>query len=367
MIRKLQITFITLTLFGFALPIVRFNRRGVVSEKENRTLAALPLLVCDGHLNRTLFSEYSAYFDDRFGGRQKLVLLNKFVNDKLNPNGFAVSDLAFEGENGWYFYINQYDGNNLLDFFKQNLFSDEQRTDFKKRVVAASTWCAEQGIPCIFLICPNKHSIYSEYYRFKRPDGITRSDQITEVFEDLGVPYLFPRDFLLEKKAEFEFPLYYETDTHWNPQGAYLAFTLLQEKIQTVFPNVSFPQIEYKTEVESSMTAGDILPMLNVTEAKSTQPKLSPVGQENTDFYKYLKNEGRNGVHTKGANESLPRALIFRDSFFTALEPFVSPLFSESKYEWKRFAETDKELVIQYKPDIIIFEAVERSAPNIVH
>lgn len=366
MIRKLQILFIALTLLGFTLPIVRFNKSGTVSEKENRTLATRPPLICDGHLNGKLFGQYSAYFDDRLGGRQRLISLNKLVDDSLNPNGFAVSSRAFEGKNGWYFYIDQCDGNNLLDFFKQNLFSDGQCADFKKRVVTTVAWCAEQRIPCIFLICPNKHSVYSEYYRFERPDGITRADQIAEVFEELGVPYLFPRDFLLARKTEFDFPLYYETDTHWNSQGAYLAFTLLREKIQAVFPDVSFPQIEYKTEVENSMTAGDILPMLSVKEAKSTQPKLSPVGHKNTDFYTYIKNEGTNGVHTKGADASFPRALIFRDSFFSALEPFVSPLFSEAKYVWKQFDEQDKEMILQYKPDIIIFESVERAASTIV-
>ena len=86
-----------------------------------------------------------------------------------------------------------------------------------------------------------------------------------------------------------------------------------------------------------------------------------------TEIENYLKNEGTNGVHTKGTNENLPRALIFRDSFFYALEPFISPMFSEAEYKWKQFNESDKEYILKYKPDIIIFEAVERYAPNIVN
>ena len=109
------------------------------------------------------------------------------------------------------------------------------------------------------------------------------------------------------------------------------------------------------------MTSGDLLPMLGISESKSSCPTLSPIGKKNSDFYEYLKNEGRAGVHTKGTNENLPRALIFRDSFFSMLEPFTSPLFSESEYIWRNFRDSEKETILKYKPDILIFEIVERN------
>ena len=360
--KKLQILFIITTLVGFSLPIIRFNKTGTVSEKENRTLSLRPPLVRDGYLNKNAFAEYSAYFDDRFGGRQRLIALNS----KLKFDVFKAAifnENAIRGKGDWWFY--RLDGNHD-DFYKRNLMSDEQLADFKNRIEKTAAWCKEQNIPCIFLICPNKHSVYEEYYRFKRPSGMTRADQMTAILDKLGVPYLFPRDYLISKKAEYDFPLYYETDTHWNPQGAYLAFTLLREKIAEIFPNVDFPRIAYETNIDHSMTAGDILPMLGVEKSKSTRPTLTPIGHGQSDFYAYLKNEGTKGVHTKGTDSTLPRALIFRDSFFSSLEPFVSPLFSETEYHWKQFRAEDKEYVLEYKPDIIIFESVERYSPNIV-
>ena len=104
--------------------------------------------------------------------------------------------------------------------------------------------------------------------------------------------------------------------------------------------------------------------MLGIEEQNNTQIKTLPIGHNN--YYTYIKNDGMDGIHTQGAGKNLPRALIYHDSFFTALEPFVSPLFSEAEYIWKQFREEDKEYVLQYKPDIIIFEAVERYAPTIV-
>lgn len=209
--RILQVTFIFMTLVGFALPVLRFNRSDTVSEKENRVLAPRPPLLHDGYLNDTLFSQYSAYFDDRFGGRQRLILLNSAVNNMLGASTVVANDKALKGKGGWYFYIAD---DNLSDFYKRNLFTEEQYADFKRRVASTAAWCAEQGIPCIFLVCPNKHSVYSEHYLFERPAGITRADQITAAFEECGVPYLFPRDFLLSKKADYDVPLYHECGTH---------------------------------------------------------------------------------------------------------------------------------------------------------
>ena len=148
--------------------------------------------------------------------------------------------------------------------------------------------------------------------------------------------------------------------------GAYLSFKELKEKLHSFFKDTSFPNINYKTDIRYFMNWGDLLSMLNLNNLKCTYVSLSPIDLKN-DYYIYLKNEGPKGVHTRGEDASLPRALVFRDSFFSALEPFVSPLFSETEYKWKFFNESDKEYVLQYKPDIIIFECCERYFPLIVN
>ena len=111
------------------------------------------------------------------------------------------------------------------------------------------------------------------------------------------------------------------------------------------------------------MTEGDILAMLHLDEARSTQPRLTPAAHEAGELYTYLKNEEAKGVITEGRDRTLPRALVFRDSFFDILEPFVSPLFSHTEYIWKNFGDEDKAYVLEYRPDILIFERVERAAP----
>lgn len=355
-----------------ALPLLRFNRTGTVSRTENRNLAREPCLITDGRVNKNLFREYSTYLEDRFGGRKQLILLNRkldlLLHRKVYPN-------AFEGKDGWCFFLNR--GSNYADFFKRNLMDKGEIEGFKNDVSNVVAWCNANGMQCIFLICPNKHNIYPEKYCATQPEGISRADQMCTVFEELGTNYIFPRDFLLAQKSKYDFPLYYETDTHWNAQGAYLASLLLKEKIKALFPTVEFPDIEYSTTIEYGHI-GDINGMMaGRNDLTSTYPVMKPIGHEQGEYYTYLEKNRPSPlvpdsamtnvydfIHTQSPDSTLPRAIVFRDSFFGALEPFVSPLFAETEYIWTCFGDQWKEHVLDYKPDIIIFEKVERAGPT---
>ena len=105
--------------------------------------------------------------------------------------------------------------------------------------------------------------------------------------------------------------------------------------------------------------------MLGIKKSKSTQIVAKPKNSEFSDYFEYIKNEGTGGVITKGKNENLPRAIVFRDSFFSALTPYFSTMFSSVEYNWRRMNEGDKKSILENKPDLIVFENVERYAVGI--
>ena len=359
---KAQTAFAAAFIAALFLPPLLLDRTSVVSQKENRNLAQKPAIIKDGGMNREYFSQFDAWLSDRFGLREPLVALDSVVKNRLESK-YALTDRALEGKDGWIFYVLD---NNIADFCKINLFDEATLSRIEDNVRETIEWCAEHGIKVLYFIAPNKHSVYSEYYPFDRPEGITRADQIVAAISAGGADCFFPRDLLLEKKDSAPFRLYFKTDTHWNPLGAYYAYEVLRGKIDALFPEVQFPQITYRTEIQEGAYRGDLIPMLNKPGMEESEYiQVTPDGAEFMDFYEYIKNEGVNGVHTRNTNSTLPRALVFRDSFFSALEPFVSPLFSEVEYVWKVFTEADKERILEYKPDIVIFEHVERYAPNL--
>jgi len=61
---------------------------------------------------------------------------------------------------------------------------------------------------------------------------------------------------------------------------------------------------------------------------------------------------------TEVPDPSLPRAVIFRDSFASRLVPFLSEHFSRAVYVWQN--DFDANVVIAEHPDVVIQEIVGR-------
>ena len=263
------------------------------------------------------------------------------------------------GKNNWLFYSHPDDGNNIVDFFKMNLFTETALNQIITNIDRRRQWCENNNIKFIFLIAPNKHNVYPEYYPFERPKGITRTEQIMAALpEHLKDTVIYPLDSLLQHKGG-QTPLYFETGTHWNMAGAYLAYKIVFDRMQQMFSQTNFPKIDFVTEIIYD-DSDSIAYMSGFSSyRKTTTPVMCPVeGWEH--YYRYIKNEGADGVVIENTNPSLPRAIIFRDSFFMALEPFTSTLFSSAEYHWRLFTKQETQAILQNKPNIIIWEVVER-------
>ena len=83
---------------------------------------------------------------------------------------------------------------------------------------------------------------------------------------------------------------------------------------------------------------------------------IEPAGAAPTD------EEGR--LVTEIDDPSLPRAVIFRDSFTSRLVPFLSEHFSRAVYLWQN--DFDAAVVTQEHPDVVIQEIVGRHLYNFI-
>lgn len=355
-----------------SLPPVMFNWKDAVSTAENRTLAVLPSLCKDGKANKDFFRGCDTFIGDRCGMRKSLSsMIGVFdLFSMLSSNKKVIV-----GKDDWLFYT---DGeNNLSDFLKINLLTDKQLAKSISVLEDRKHWCDEQGIKFLVVICPNKHTIYEEYYPFPRPAGITRAQQLTRALRYTDVDFVFPREQLLEAKAQYPAPLYYKTDTHWNNLGAMIASRTVIDKIHGLFPDASFPHLEYTFTFEAihpvfitgPIQRYDMPGMLGLkTYGIDYEITIKPKGGEWSDYYTYKSFKdriGQEGIITKGVNPALPKAVIIRDSYTMALEPFLSAQFSKADYRWKKFDNDEKEKLLADKPDIVIFEWVERYTGNL--
>jgi hypothetical protein len=365
--KKLNILFINCFLLIISLPFFFMDRKNTISKHENRNLAAFPhFFTSDGRFDRPIIGNFPQavdnYINDRFGFRSMFVSLA----NSLNKSTKKINGSVIIGKDGWLFYSSASD--NIRDFFKINLFTEPEVRLFIDHIIKRYEWCKDNGIEFVFLIAPNKHNVYPEYYPFERPKGITRTGQIMAALpEHLKDVVVYPLDYLLQNKTG-ELPLYFETDTHWNMAGAYCAFEVLSYRVKQLFPENHFPAPDFVTDVRyDSPGGGDIPPMSGFASyGKRTVPGMRPVNGWESYFH-YTKNEGVNGIIVNNNDQSLPKAIVFRDSFFNALQPFTSTLFSSTEYKklWQWFNEQEKEYILENKPDIIIWEIVERSIAGI--
>jgi hypothetical protein len=213
----------------------------------------------------------------------------------------------------------------------------------------------EQGITFLFVIAPNKETIYPEFLpdEINTTDNPTWADQIITGLEGKNVSVLDLRQPLIAEKSIH--PVYFKTDTHWNPVGAHLAYQQILKALQPDFPNLlphPITDFDQVTETSSGDLAGLIHLRGEITEpftalhARFDKPSLG------------LKNPPSGQIITVMPDRNLPTAMIFRDSFFNGLQPFTSEHFYRVVYVSDFSVNFD--LIAEEKPQIVILEVAER-------
>jgi len=217
---------------------------------------------------------------------------------------------------------------------------------------------AKMGIKFYIIMPPNKNTIYPEYLTPEIPiiGEESRLSQLMEFQRENGsVKVIDIRDRLNEVR-QLE-TIYYETDTHWNPRGAYEGYRALIDVIREDFPTVTPIGLEECDIRPDQRIQGGLSEISGWINAYSYFDDLIPndrvnnvVRKENIDGVRY--------VFFENDSVALPSAIIYRDSFFTAMQPYLAQNFRELIDVWTY--KVDLNFIKQEKPDIVIFLMTER-------
>lgn len=327
--------------------------------KEMRRLAVLPTFSLE-HIS-TFPARYESFFNDHFVFRNLLIRLNKLF--KLHLFNVSGSPKVLVGKKGWLYYT----GDRVIDDYRGiNYFSTNDLQQWKAVLEKKQDWLASQGIDYLFLVAPNKASVYPEYL----PDGILQVkneaplDQLVMYLERHSkVNILDLRGPLIKQKANGL--LFHRTDTHWTSVGAFWGYEKLVGHIAKIFPQVTPITLDDLNKDMQLRKGGDLALMLGLQgELKEEVPRLCLL---NPKAKRAGKASGpREPFVMETPEKKLPRAVMFRDSFTTALVPYLSENFSHIKYIWKRWDRKTpiEQIVKETKPDIVIEESVERLIKN---
>lgn len=346
----LFITALCLPVLGMLL---RLDRSPAV--QENRTPAPFPALSLNRHVLASFPEKFKLYFEDHFGFRNTLIYGQAFARVKWL--GVSSSDKVIVGKNGWLFLGGE---PNIKSYQGTRPFSEDELARWQRILETRRNWLAERGIPYLFTIAPDKHTIYPEYMpgNIVRLREQSRLDQlIAYLRQHSDVVILDLRPALYEAKNRQR--IYYKTDTHWNDYGAFVAYRSIIREVGKSFPEVQ-PLPESELEISSQRArVKDLAAMLGLADA-FTEDSLQVRPPRGLTIP--IQGDVYNPTSTPGISErkgyKLPRLVMFRDSFASILLQFLAPHFSRAAYVWTRGF--DARLVEAERPEIVIQEMVER-------
>lgn len=357
--RALHLLLVVVFLGILVTPLVAtlYGVDGADKDAENRTLAAFPTFQLSPGGVRRYLTGYDAWFTDHFAFRSTLV--KTYGISRYLWLGVPASPSVTIGPDGWLFFA---DDGGLEDFTNEAPLTESEIQNWRDVVVRAQRWCRAHGIAYAFTVLPDKGSIYPELFpqTARRVSRLSRIDQITTAITDTGAA-IDVRQALMDEKRKVR--VFQKTDTHWNQRGAYIGYRTVIDALRLQLPSIPPPKPETEFDaVERPIPGMDLAAMMGLKRVLWEQDlRLVPKAPR-----QYVVREPKGNIVEAGEarivteipGSTLPRAVIFRDSFTSAMAPYLSEHFSRVVYLWRNDFSTEE--VEKEHPDVVLQEIVGR-------
>lgn len=340
---NIKISIIILFIIIIYFPIIQFKLNFITFEEmdENRNKYQVPILSLDAIKSGKYMVDFEKYYNDHFGFRELFIRMSNNIDIKLfntSPNKNVII-----GKNGFIYY-----SPTLNDYYKHATLTDTQISKIAKKLRKLQDDLHKTNIKFLFLVAPNKSTIYPEYMPYKREISGNSSnyDKLLIELEKENVNHINIFPILFSQKDKYD--LYYSRDTHWN----YISgFITSREILKYLYKLNSIDYVDSQIiSFETKEFNGDLDKMMGI---KNKTKELVP-------------NIKYNDIPVK-----LPKVYWYHDSFSEKIFPFVEPYFSEvisyyhNKNEDQRFENTFVPNMQETK--IFVFEVVERTIPSILN
>lgn len=362
-----NIIYLILVFLILVFPIKNIDNKEI-DTKENRKLNEKSQLLLDNKINLNFGKETEDWLSDHFYKRELIIRKNRKLNEIITNR--VENDVAFLGKEDWIFYKGD---NSILNYQNINLFSEEELNQIKEVLASRKRFFNSKNAKYYTIIIPDKNKIYGDKYYpkyIKKMNSIGRAKQLQLYLESLnieGLSIIYPYEQLLNESEKNL--TYWKNDTHWNTYGAYIGYLELMKEIKKDFPDIQEVKDTDINVSETPFLGLELLKVLSMDSQKGLRKyknilyKTITLKKENFDYVKNAGKNGRDGIITKSNKKY--KVLVFRDSFTISMVPYISQTFGEVNYIWSHNLNEFENLINDYKPDIVIYESVERYIENL--
>lgn len=356
---RIDIVFVTIFFVLLFVPMLKISGADK-SEKENRMLAKYVPFIKNGQINLKYSTNFESWYNDRFLGRDFLINIWSFLEQKITPN--RGNDKVLIGKDGWLFYKLD---NSIENFQNRKLFSQSELERAARYLSAINSWAKENGKDFYYVIVPDKNKIYGEYFpdiiQKTNPDSQSRANQLVLYLrEHTEVKVIYLYDVLIQNKDKGL--LYFKNNTHWTGLGSYLGYIEIMKEMKNHNPNLlALSNLKWG---ETTHYKGDLTNLLGNFDQNLDTKYLSPqlIHIQNCEI---LQKVGLKADMVCSNPQGNLRLFLKGDSFSNGyLLDYLRLSFKQTKFLW-RYDFTEQDLQdIKKNSDIIILETVERLIPQ---
>jgi hypothetical protein len=332
---------------------------------EKRQLRSLPKVNLGGLKDGSFFRSFDNYFNDHFAYRVTLIKTKNWIDYYVFRT--SPSPKVHVGIHNW-LYLQR----TAADYFKvHGCMPEEVEHMYRltKQIHDLEEMVVKSGRQFVFVIAPNKSTIYPEYFGVQPPHlgecARSRYDIFLEALRRYPINGFVRLDSIL-RAAKSEGPIYYRTDTHWNLIGGRIASETILRKVAGPKWHDYLPRVT----LANSSRLGDLSRMMSIDILETAMDiknvdYMAPIQEFVMEHYDPERDRLRYIPGAYSERPYLPRTIFYRDSFGNSLIPYIKGAFRQLDVIW-----FGRGVEIVLRPtqaeelkasQIVVFEIVERS------
>lgn len=300
----------------------------------------------------------------------------KYFNVSLN------TPKVIAGKSSFLFLGNEYA--DVLDNHRGLKINEELIGNFDKNLNKVENWYLGHNIPFVFVIAPNKHSIYNSFLpnNYKKLN-LNATDKVIDTI-NLSQTRILDLRFSIGEQFDSQDLKYYKLDTHWNKYGAFLGYKSIIDHINDKY-NLKITPISLNfIKKQVIKKDGDLINFLKASNHLTKDDEFTDYDHENVSFTgcigkiiikngilqeciesksKYINVDyGPKYTINNSVKSKKHRVLLLGDSFLAQHSEFFSSTFSHVfRWHYKHMnPNVLYDFIKENKIDMVIQQIAER-------